>query len=59
MELKEITQLIRDLGFPIFVAAWLLLRVDKVLEHIKNHMTREEGLLVGLRESIDKLHERL
>lgn len=35
-ELKDIAQIISELGFPIFVAGWLLIRTDKRLIEIRD-----------------------
>lgn len=45
-ELRNIAELISTVGFPIFVAAWLLLRTDKYMRE----MTKTLGeLLVYLK----------
>ena len=30
--MQEVVSIIKDLGFPIFVAGWLLLRTDRIME---------------------------
>lgn len=52
MDLKDIATLIRDFGFPTFVASYLLLRVDKVLVAMLVHMRAEEIALHELGETL-------
>lgn len=34
MNAADIKDLVGSLGFPIFVAGWLLFRTDKILQHL-------------------------
>ena len=52
MELTQIMEVIGSVGFPIFVAVWMLWRVDKVEK-------RTQEILTELTLSIKKLCLRL
>ena len=34
IEIDQIAQLIKDVGFPIFVSAYLLIRIEKKLDQV-------------------------
>ena len=48
----EYVEIVRELGFPIFIALWLLLRVDGILVRIANSMT-------DLANNHKDIHEKL
>jgi len=48
MEMLQVTELIASLGFPIFVAVWMLWRADKTEK-------RTQEILAELTLSINKL----
>lgn len=52
MEIKDISQLVASLGFPIFVAIWLLWKSDKTEK-------RTQDILLELKISINKLCDRI
>lgn len=52
MEINEIMNLISSVGFPIFVAVWLLWKSDKTDK-------RTQEVMMELKRSIDKLFIRL
>ena len=52
MEIIDITNLVGTVGFPIFVAVWLLWKSDRTEK-------RTQEILVELKLSINKLCERI
>ena len=38
MDLAQINQLIQQLGFPIFVSCYLMIRMDKLLRDIRDEV---------------------
>lgn len=45
MDLTTITQVIGQLGFPIFVAVYVMVRMEKILAEIKETMDKNNTLL--------------
>ncbi len=45
MDLPQVTALIRDVGFPIFVALYVLMRIEPVLKQIAASLVRLEVLI--------------
>ena len=47
--MPEWTAIVRDIGFPIFVAVYLLTRFDRMLSHISENSDQEIVLLKEIR----------
>jgi hypothetical protein len=45
MDAQTVTQLVRDFGFPVFVAAYLLVRFDGLICGLTNEMRAQTELL--------------
>lgn|GEM_PF-1694081 len=52
MDISQMVQLISNIGFPIFVAVWLLWRSDQKEE-------QTQVILTELKAAIDKLCEKM
>lgn len=52
MEFEQMTQLITTVGFPIFVAIWLLWKSDRTEK-------RTQEILLELKNSINRLCDRI
>ena len=52
MDISQMVQLISNIGFPIFVAVWLLWRSDQKEE-------QTQVILAELKAAIDKLCEKV
>jgi len=46
--METIADFIAKLGFPIFVAVWLMARDYFILANLEKHMTRVEALLSAI-----------
>ena len=53
------TSLISQVGFPIFVAAYLLLRNEKKLENFTAAITRLENVIARVENAIQKLTDEI
>lgn len=45
MDINVISQLIAQLGFPIFVAVYVMVRMEKILAEIKETLDKNNTLL--------------
>ena len=52
--LKEIAQFLRDVGFPIFVALWLLLRLDAFLQQVTIELVRLQTIMTSVDATLKK-----
>ncbi len=43
--MDEWVKAVRDLGFPVFIACYLLFRLDRTLSHLMDHLDRLEAML--------------
>ena len=44
IEIDQIAQLIKDVGFPIFVSAYLLIRIEKKLDQVISAINGNPGI---------------
>jgi len=51
MDINVITNLISSIGFPIFVAVWLLLRSDKREQETQEILTDLKAVIISLTEN--------
>lgn len=54
MDAQAITSLIGNLGFPIFVAVWMLYKSSKDSEEMRSAITELKEAITVLTEKIDK-----
>jgi len=54
-----IAKLISSLGFPIFVAVWLLVRTDKLLNALNTTMSLTKDTMQALLGEISATHEAM
>lgn len=54
MELEQALHLIAQFGFPIFVAAYLLIRIDKLISKLVSMEEREHEILGRIATHIEK-----
>lgn len=48
MDVKNVSELITTVGFPIFVAVWLLYKSHKDTETVKDSVNRLENAIIEL-----------
>lgn len=53
MDMTEITQIIGNLGFPIFVAVWMLYKFSKDSEDMRSAISELKEAIVVLTEKLD------
>jgi hypothetical protein len=54
MSIQDITTLIGQLGFPIFVACFMLFKQSKDTENMTNILNKLQGTIETLANKIDK-----
>ena len=52
MEIAEIVKLILDLGFPVFISIYMLIRMDKQQEDMKETINELKNAINLLRENL-------
>ena len=55
MSLDDIARIISQVGFPIFVAAYLLIRVETLIRMLVEMEKVEQQILTEMRQSLDRL----
>lgn len=53
MDMSEITQIIANLGFPIFVAVWMLYKSSSDSENIRSAISELKEAIIVLTEKLD------
>ena len=53
MDMTEITQIIGNLGFPIFVAVWMLYKSSSDSENMRSAISELKEAIVVLTEKLD------
>jgi hypothetical protein len=54
-DLRDWLTLIRDLGFPIFIAAWFLWRIDNFLMNLTTAQARQTEILAHIDRALQIL----
>lgn len=57
MDMTEITQIISNLGFPIFVAVWMLYKSSSDSADMRNAISELKEAIVVLTEKLDNDRE--